>query len=459
MHHVRNIAASVVAMLLLVSGSSAQQAPTTTVPNLIRYGGTLKDAQGAPLASATTGVTFAIYPQQDGGAAVWMETQSVTTDAAGNYSVLLGSTTATGLPSDLFSQEEQRWLGVQVQGQPELPRVLLVSVPYALKAHEAETLGGRSVSDFVLAKGVNPNNNNGNQAGSSTTNPAQSTLPATRTGAASQGPTNFSGSTTDQIVKVTQSGTGSGVNAAAPTNALFGIATAATGVVYGVQGSASGTGGIALAGNATSPTGATFGLKGAAASVSGTGLRGLASATSGHTIGVSSQVNSPQGTAALFNNAGGGKIISGQNNGVEKFSVDGSGVLSAASLLASGIIDGKAPITVTTTATVSLGSIFSSSYVYNQSAAAGEAITYTLPTAEAGKQYCVGNSYNGSAADTGTIELATSGPGQFIIFNGTLSASGGFVISGGAPGDKSCLVAVDSTHWQLYVQNGTWTKH
>ena len=34
-------------VLLLVSISSAQQTPTTAVPNLIRYGGTLKDAQGS----------------------------------------------------------------------------------------------------------------------------------------------------------------------------------------------------------------------------------------------------------------------------------------------------------------------------------------------------------------------------------------------------------------------------
>ena len=91
----------------------------------------------ASLPSTTVGVTFAIYKQQDGGAAIWLETQNVTTDAAGNYSVLLGSTTATGLPSDLFSQQEQRWLGVQMQGQAEQPRVLLVSVPYAFKAVEA----------------------------------------------------------------------------------------------------------------------------------------------------------------------------------------------------------------------------------------------------------------------------------------------------------------------------------
>lgn len=141
--------ALVVSALTLVSAGLAQQSSVAAVPNLIRYGGFLKDAQGATLSSSTVGVTFAIYKQQDGDAPIWMETQSVTTDASGNYTALLGSTTATGLPGDLFSQQEQRWLGVQAQGQAEQPRVLLVSVPYAFKAHDAETLGGMPASAFV----------------------------------------------------------------------------------------------------------------------------------------------------------------------------------------------------------------------------------------------------------------------------------------------------------------------
>jgi hypothetical protein len=131
--------------------SFAQQLPTTSVPNLIRYSGTLKDAQGAVSSGTPLGVTFAIYKQQDGGAPIWQETQNVTVEAGGNYSVLLGSTTAPGLPDNLFSQQEQRWLGVQVQEQAEQPRVLLVSVPYAFKAQEAETLGGLPPSAFVKA--------------------------------------------------------------------------------------------------------------------------------------------------------------------------------------------------------------------------------------------------------------------------------------------------------------------
>ena len=140
------------ATFLSISICSAQQAATTSVPNLVRYSGTLKDAQGAALSSSTAvGVTFSVYKQQDGGAAVWMETQNVTPDANGQYNVILGSTTATGLPDDLFLQQEQRWLGVQVQGEAEQARVLLVSVPYAFKAHEAETLGGLPASAFVKA--------------------------------------------------------------------------------------------------------------------------------------------------------------------------------------------------------------------------------------------------------------------------------------------------------------------
>ena len=138
-------------LLLLVSITSAQQTSTTSVPNLIRYSGTLKDAHGAAISSAEVGVTFTIYKQQDGGAAVWLETQNVTPDSNGQYNVVLGSTTAKGLPTDLFSQQEERWLGVQVQGQAEQPRVLLVSVPYAFKAYEAETLGGLPASAFVKA--------------------------------------------------------------------------------------------------------------------------------------------------------------------------------------------------------------------------------------------------------------------------------------------------------------------
>src|SRR5712691_6714872 len=126
--------------------------PTLAVPRLIKLAGSLKDAQGKPL-SNTVGVTFAIYKEQEGGAPLWLETQNVPLDEQGHYSVLLGATKSEGLPLELFSSGEPRWLGVQVNlpGEVEGPRVLLVSVPYALKAADAETLGGMPASAFVLA--------------------------------------------------------------------------------------------------------------------------------------------------------------------------------------------------------------------------------------------------------------------------------------------------------------------
>jgi hypothetical protein len=126
-------------------------APMAIVPQLIKFSGTLLDPQGRPIATGPVGVTFALYAEQTGGASLWLETQNVRPDENGYYTVLLGSETSTGVPIELFATGEARWLGIQVERQPEQPRVLLVSVPYALKAGDAQTLGGRPASDFALA--------------------------------------------------------------------------------------------------------------------------------------------------------------------------------------------------------------------------------------------------------------------------------------------------------------------
>ncbi len=81
-----------------------------------------------------------------------METQNVELDEQGRYTVLMGSTRSEGVPLELFTTGEPRWLGVELQlpGSEEEARVLLVSVPYALKAADAETLGGKPASAFAL---------------------------------------------------------------------------------------------------------------------------------------------------------------------------------------------------------------------------------------------------------------------------------------------------------------------
>ena len=133
---------------LTLAQTSAQTA--SALPRMVRFGGTVKDLNGSVL-TGVVGITFALYSEQSGGAALWLETQNATADSSGHYTVLLGSTKPEGLPAELFTSEQAHWVGVQVSGQAEQPRLLLVSAPYALKAGDAETVGGFPASAFVLA--------------------------------------------------------------------------------------------------------------------------------------------------------------------------------------------------------------------------------------------------------------------------------------------------------------------
>src|SRR5215470_8848305 len=85
---------------LCVPVGRAQQ--TAVVPRLVQFSGMVKEAAGKPVA----GVTFALYKDQEGGAPLWMETQNVTPDESGRYSVLLGATKPQGVPTELFASGE-----------------------------------------------------------------------------------------------------------------------------------------------------------------------------------------------------------------------------------------------------------------------------------------------------------------------------------------------------------------
>jgi hypothetical protein len=141
-------------LALLVLGMSiparAQNLPSPpdgqSTTRMIPVSGTLTSADGAGLTGAVT-VTFGLYDAQDGGSALWQETQQVQADARGRYAAYLGVTTP--LPQEAFNQEKARWFGVEIDGRP-LPRAMLVAVPYALRAVDADTLRGTELSSFVL---------------------------------------------------------------------------------------------------------------------------------------------------------------------------------------------------------------------------------------------------------------------------------------------------------------------
>jgi len=213
------------AALLLCAMLNAQQPAmqsTTSVPRVVSYTGRAIDAQGKPIAG-TVGATFAIYKDQSDGAPLWLETQNLKTDVRGNYSVQLGATKPEGLPLELFSAGESRWLGVRLNGGEEQARVLLLSVPYALKAADAETVGGLPASAFLLAAAANGNAAAAASAGANS-NSASVPPPVSGTGATDFVPLwlNTTGALGNSVLF--QSGTGAtakvGINTTTPVTTL-----------------------------------------------------------------------------------------------------------------------------------------------------------------------------------------------------------------------------------------------
>jgi hypothetical protein len=143
MKQVRLVKLVLLAILMYVGTGSAQQ----SIPLVVKFTGSLT---GLQVQSQTPiGVTFALYKEGSGGAPLWIETQNVTADSRGRFSVLLGAASAEGLPPDLFASREARWLGMTPDDGVERPRVTFISVPYAFKAADSDKLGGKRAEEFV----------------------------------------------------------------------------------------------------------------------------------------------------------------------------------------------------------------------------------------------------------------------------------------------------------------------
>ncbi|MEO5936757.1 MAG: hypothetical protein ABIP81_06050, partial [Terriglobales bacterium] len=135
------------------AGRAAASRGVAAQPRVVRFSGTLADGDNAPR-RGVVGLTFSLYSEPQGGAPVWVETQNVNLDETGRYTALLGAFSGEGMPIGLFAHGEARWLGVRIveDGAAEQGRIQLVSVPYALAAADAQSLGGRPVTDFQLTR-------------------------------------------------------------------------------------------------------------------------------------------------------------------------------------------------------------------------------------------------------------------------------------------------------------------
>ena len=142
----------VLSSLVTAFGQSAPANPSVTVPRLIQIAGVFQPVDGqAP--HAVEVVILSIYAEPEGGLPLWQERQSVAVDKTGRFTLLLGASYPDGIPAEVFGAGQAHWMSLLFErlGEMEQPRVRIASVPYALKASDAETLGGLPASAYQRA--------------------------------------------------------------------------------------------------------------------------------------------------------------------------------------------------------------------------------------------------------------------------------------------------------------------
>ena len=135
---------------LVVLNAAVASGQALAAPGVVRLDGQLLTSLGEPRTGLVV-IRVSLYATPDDAAPLWIEDHNITLDAAGRYTVYAGSTQADGLPAELFTTNAAQWLGVAVVGEPESPRTRLLSVPYAMSAANADSLGGTPASAFVMS--------------------------------------------------------------------------------------------------------------------------------------------------------------------------------------------------------------------------------------------------------------------------------------------------------------------
>ncbi|MBI5044694.1 MAG: site-specific integrase [Candidatus Levybacteria bacterium] len=134
----------------------ALAAPPTAPPRLLSFQGRLTDSNDNPITTAKD-LRFTVYNDASatGAALLWQETQQLTPDQDGIFSILLGSSTA--IPSTVFTDNSTLYLGITVQSDSELtPRQQIATVAFAANAETIQGLlpstgAGAGQTNVVLA--------------------------------------------------------------------------------------------------------------------------------------------------------------------------------------------------------------------------------------------------------------------------------------------------------------------
>lgn len=125
-------------ILLLLSVTVAPPQSRSSVPRNISLAGRLIEADGTPIRGMHA-VSVALYAQQNDRVPLYEQTRIVTASESGSYSVNITPPNAqAGAWAELLPA-----VGVAP------PRVKIASVPYALRAHDADNLGGQPASAYA----------------------------------------------------------------------------------------------------------------------------------------------------------------------------------------------------------------------------------------------------------------------------------------------------------------------
>jgi hypothetical protein len=115
-----------------------------TVPAKVTYTGHL--LQGGQPITGTVVVTFDLYDADTGGTKLWTETYTSMQVTDGVFTADLGGG-ATPLSDTLFDGQT-RYLEIIIGTQALSPRVAILSVPYAIRAGSADSVGGLTAADL-----------------------------------------------------------------------------------------------------------------------------------------------------------------------------------------------------------------------------------------------------------------------------------------------------------------------
>ncbi len=119
-------------------------APAAALPDVVTYSARVENDAG-PF-NGTASIAFQLFDAATAGSELWTESVASIVVVDGDLVHDLGSVEPL---DDSVIERDDLFLAVTINGDALEPRVAIRAVPYALKAREAESLGGLSSSDVA----------------------------------------------------------------------------------------------------------------------------------------------------------------------------------------------------------------------------------------------------------------------------------------------------------------------